>query len=258
MPIAFQTRLAPGATFGANAEVYSYLQSIAFTDLFTAPAADADGTAIGAWASLGGTTGTGAFSASGGDRPVRQTRDGLAVLRSDGSKVMAFTGTLPTTGCTIACRFHHTRDVETKARFVLGNNAGGADGKSLVAQTTISAADSEVDFNRQYLRFYTNATPTILDSQDAIVRGNQWFSALITFSTSRMVITIEGGGLHAVTNILAGTFTTNFASLFAFARSATPGANGFVGDIRHLWIAAGDKHADPVERAAILNALKRV
>jgi len=252
MPYQIQTRLPAAATFGALPGLVDALEAIAFRDIFIADESLSDGALVSSWAAAGGTIGTGVFTASGGDRPAKQTRDGLAVLRSDGSKVMLYgTGTLPTTGATVAVRFRHIRDVATTARFVLGH--AGSTPKSLTAQTTIT---SGVD--RQFYRFtHGPTTPDdILDSKDALDPADQWVSAVMSWTTSRRVITVETECQHPITRIAEDTYTTPFDNLYLFARSATPEANGFVGDIRTVMVREGDVHANAGNLRTTLAALK--
>jgi hypothetical protein len=78
----------------------------------------------------------------------------------------------------------------------------------------------------------------------------------MSWTAARRVLTVETECQHAITRRAEDTYTTPFDSLYLFARSGTPGANGFVGDIRTVMIREGDIHADAAELRTTLAALK--
>lgn len=228
---------------------------------FTAPSGTANAATV---ASLAAFNDAGyILTALSGEEPIKQTRDGLAVLRGDGTKVMRLTtGTLPgTPAFSVALRIWFpaadpTMDVAT-SHILSGFNDGGDDVASVTAQTTVVTASS---LTRQFFRLAYGAdedegseTATLLDGRDFLDFEDQWASVIYTKATDGVWLTWEGGGHSRTTFVASDTLTVTNNDFFLFSRSGTASANL---DIRHAWIFSGNVHSDPDDVKTIALALR--
>lgn len=247
MPLTFATPIASQATLGVFTNLLASLVAYGLTDGFTVNSDLADGTALTTpLASFGGSEGDGLLTGLSANEPIKQTRNGLAVLRGDGTQGAVVTGTLPASpSVTIALRlFISDYDAASNA-IIAGFNSGGDTG----------ALSHVFSAGRQFMRLqYGPTTPNdLLAGSEFLDQGNQWVSVVYTRTTTSQWLTWEGGGFSPTTvTIISGRPISN-PSLYLWGRSATP---SFIGDIRHVWQFNTNLHATPAALATVFAGLK--